>query len=206
MTANGHVNDNAPFYQYAMPSRLYESRPDGRFVDISHQSGSPLGVAARRPRPGRRRPRQRRPCRRLDRRSGSAPGLFPQPDAPGRPLRDAPARGHDIQPRRRGSPGHRHGRRSAASRAAPRRRSYLSATIPGSTSDSARRPRRVGRSPLAVGQDRPLAVPPRRVRVLLARRRSDAPTPGGICSPTRCLNDAQHWELSPNATAGATGV
>ena len=39
MITNGHVNDNRPFYQYAMPSRLYENRPDGRLVDVSDQAG-----------------------------------------------------------------------------------------------------------------------------------------------------------------------
>ena len=38
--ANGHVNDNRPFYPYAMPARLYENRPDGQLVDISRQSGA----------------------------------------------------------------------------------------------------------------------------------------------------------------------
>ena len=36
---NGHVNDNRPYYPYAMPSRLYENRPDGRLIDISRQAG-----------------------------------------------------------------------------------------------------------------------------------------------------------------------
>ena len=39
MITNGHVNDNRPFYPYAMPSRLYENRPDGRLVDVSGQAG-----------------------------------------------------------------------------------------------------------------------------------------------------------------------
>jgi enediyne biosynthesis protein E4 len=46
---NGHVNDNRPFYLYAMPSRLYENRPDGRLVDVSNQAGPPWDV----PRVGR---------------------------------------------------------------------------------------------------------------------------------------------------------
>jgi hypothetical protein len=49
MTANGHVNGPAPSFRYPMPTRLYEGRSDGRFVDISHQAGPPWGV----PRVGR---------------------------------------------------------------------------------------------------------------------------------------------------------
>jgi hypothetical protein len=49
MIANGHVNDNRPHYQYAMPARLYENRPDGRLVDVSEQAGPPWAV----PRVGR---------------------------------------------------------------------------------------------------------------------------------------------------------
>jgi thioredoxin-like negative regulator of GroEL len=49
MIANGHVNDHRPIYRYAMPSRLYEGRPGGRFVDISQQAGPPWEV----PRVGR---------------------------------------------------------------------------------------------------------------------------------------------------------
>jgi hypothetical protein len=41
MIANGHVNDQRPLYRYAMPSRLYQGRPDGRFVDASRQARSP---------------------------------------------------------------------------------------------------------------------------------------------------------------------
>jgi tetratricopeptide (TPR) repeat protein len=44
MIANGHVNDNRPYYPYAMPSRLYMNRPDGRFVDASTQAGAPWSV------------------------------------------------------------------------------------------------------------------------------------------------------------------
>ncbi len=47
--ANGHVNDNRPFYPYAMPARLYQNRSDGRLVDISSQAGPPWEV----PRVGR---------------------------------------------------------------------------------------------------------------------------------------------------------
>ena len=39
MITNGHVNDNPRFYLYAMPSRLYENRPDGRLVDVSAAPG-----------------------------------------------------------------------------------------------------------------------------------------------------------------------
>ena len=45
MITNGHVNDNGSFYQYAMPSRLYENRSDGRLVDISGLAGKPWQVA-----------------------------------------------------------------------------------------------------------------------------------------------------------------
>jgi enediyne biosynthesis protein E4 len=41
MITNGHVNDNGTFYQYAMPSRLYENQADGRLVDISSRAGAP---------------------------------------------------------------------------------------------------------------------------------------------------------------------
>ncbi len=39
MITNGHVDDNRPSYHYAMPSRLYENRADGRLVDVSGQAG-----------------------------------------------------------------------------------------------------------------------------------------------------------------------
>ena len=44
MITNGHVNDNQRFYLYAMPSRLYENRPDGRLVDVSASAGAPWDV------------------------------------------------------------------------------------------------------------------------------------------------------------------
>jgi enediyne biosynthesis protein E4 len=44
MITNGHVNDNGPYYHYAMPARLYENRPDGRLVDVSSQAGAPWQV------------------------------------------------------------------------------------------------------------------------------------------------------------------
>ena len=44
MITNGHVNDNRPYYLYAMPCRLYENRPDGRLVDISAQAGPPWAI------------------------------------------------------------------------------------------------------------------------------------------------------------------
>ena len=138
MITNGHVNDNRPYYRYAMPCRLYRKparRAAGRRLEPGRAS---LGRAARRPRPGRRRPRQRRPHRCRDRRSERAPGLFPQPDSPGGPLRDVPARRDKIQPRRRRGSRHRHGGRPPPGRAADRR---AAATCPpttlGSTSDSA---------------------------------------------------------------------
>src|SRR5439155_14962533 len=39
MIINGHVDDNQPSHPYAMPSRLYENREDGRLVDVSGQAG-----------------------------------------------------------------------------------------------------------------------------------------------------------------------
>jgi thioredoxin-like negative regulator of GroEL len=39
--ANGHVNDNRPYYPYAMPCRLYQNQPGGRFVDVSQHAGEP---------------------------------------------------------------------------------------------------------------------------------------------------------------------
>jgi tetratricopeptide (TPR) repeat protein len=39
LVANGHVNDNRPFYPYAMPARLHENQGRGKFVDISDRSG-----------------------------------------------------------------------------------------------------------------------------------------------------------------------
>ena len=42
--ANGNVNDFRPFYPFAMPARLYESRPGGRLVDVSEQAGPPWTV------------------------------------------------------------------------------------------------------------------------------------------------------------------
>jgi enediyne biosynthesis protein E4 len=44
MITNGHVNDNPRYYLYAMPSRLYENRPDGHLVDVSARAGAPWGV------------------------------------------------------------------------------------------------------------------------------------------------------------------
>jgi tetratricopeptide (TPR) repeat protein len=44
LITNGHVNDNRPYYLYAMPSRLYENQPDGRFVDVSDRAGPPWSV------------------------------------------------------------------------------------------------------------------------------------------------------------------
>ncbi len=39
LVTNGHVNDNRPYFPYAMPARLYANRPNGRLVDISKQAG-----------------------------------------------------------------------------------------------------------------------------------------------------------------------
>jgi enediyne biosynthesis protein E4 len=44
MIANGHVNDNRPYYLYAMPCRLYENRPDAKLADISAQAGPPWSI------------------------------------------------------------------------------------------------------------------------------------------------------------------
>jgi hypothetical protein len=49
MITNGHVNDQRPLYRYAMPTRLYDARPGGRFADISPDAGPPWDV----PRVGR---------------------------------------------------------------------------------------------------------------------------------------------------------
>ncbi len=48
LITNGHVNDNRPFYPYAMPSRLYENRPGKggfKLVDVSEQAGPAFQVA-----------------------------------------------------------------------------------------------------------------------------------------------------------------
>jgi hypothetical protein len=42
--ANGNVNDFRPFYPFAMPARIYEGRPGGRWVDVSDRSGPPWAV------------------------------------------------------------------------------------------------------------------------------------------------------------------
>jgi hypothetical protein len=46
MITYGHVNDNKPFYLYAMPARIYENRPDAglRLVDVSDRAGAPWQV------------------------------------------------------------------------------------------------------------------------------------------------------------------
>jgi hypothetical protein len=44
IVTNGHVNDKRPYYRYAMPSRLYENRADGRLIDISAEAGAPWDV------------------------------------------------------------------------------------------------------------------------------------------------------------------
>ncbi len=48
LITNGHLNDNRPYYPYALPSRLYENRPGNggfKLVDVSDQAGPPLQVA-----------------------------------------------------------------------------------------------------------------------------------------------------------------
>jgi tetratricopeptide (TPR) repeat protein len=40
-TTYGHVNDNRPFYPYAMPSQLLAGTDDGRLVDVSTAAGPP---------------------------------------------------------------------------------------------------------------------------------------------------------------------
>ncbi|QEH34316.1 FG-GAP repeat protein [Aquisphaera giovannonii] len=47
LITNGHVNDNRPYYPYAMPARLYENRPTPgsfRLVDVSDRAGPPFQV------------------------------------------------------------------------------------------------------------------------------------------------------------------
>jgi hypothetical protein len=44
MIVNGHVNDNRPYYLYAMPCRLYENRPDGKLADDSAKAGDPWAI------------------------------------------------------------------------------------------------------------------------------------------------------------------
>ncbi len=39
LIANGHVNDNRPYFPYAMPARLYANQPDGRLLEISQDAG-----------------------------------------------------------------------------------------------------------------------------------------------------------------------
>jgi tetratricopeptide (TPR) repeat protein len=48
-TTNGHVNDDRPFYPYAMPAQLLANTPSGRLVDVSSRAGDPWRV----PRVGR---------------------------------------------------------------------------------------------------------------------------------------------------------
>jgi tetratricopeptide (TPR) repeat protein len=46
MITYGHVNDNRPYYLYAMPARLYQARTEGgfRLVDVSETAGLPWQV------------------------------------------------------------------------------------------------------------------------------------------------------------------
>ena len=123
MITNGHVNDNRPFFPYAMPSRLYENRPDGRLVDVSDQAGPSLG--------GARGSAAAWPPATSTTTAASMPLILAQNEPLAyfhnrteqrRPLRDLPARGDEVQPRRRRGAGHRHGRRPPPGRPARRRR------------------------------------------------------------------------------------
>ncbi len=42
--ANGHVNDNRPYFPYAMPPQLLRNRGAGRLVDVSKTSGEPWNL------------------------------------------------------------------------------------------------------------------------------------------------------------------
>jgi hypothetical protein len=47
LITNGHVNDNRPYYPYAMPAKLYENRAASggfKLIDISDQAGPPFQV------------------------------------------------------------------------------------------------------------------------------------------------------------------
>jgi hypothetical protein len=44
MAANGHVNDNRPYYPYGMPAILMAGNGAGRFADVSRAAGSPWDV------------------------------------------------------------------------------------------------------------------------------------------------------------------
>ena len=72
-TANGHVNDFRPEFPYAMPAQLFLGGPDGRLTDVSDRGRATRCGPTARPRPGRRRPRQRRPARPPDRPAWTSP-------------------------------------------------------------------------------------------------------------------------------------
>ena len=195
MIANGHVNGPRPTFRYPMPSRLYEGRPDGRFVDISHQAGPPWDV----PRVGRG-----LAAGDLDN-DGRLDAVIVAQDGPlayfhnrtrrAGQLRDAPARGDQIQPRRRRGPGHGHGRRPSPGRPAHRRRELPVRQRPSPPLRTRpERPRRAGRGPLALGQDRSLAIPPRRDRLRIDRGESDSPSPGRIRSKRDPRSGLTHAE------------
>ena len=152
MITNGHVNDNRPFYPYAMPSRLYASRPDGRLVDVSHAGRATAGSV---PRVGRG-----LAAGDLDN-DGRVDALivaqneplayFHNRTRPRRPLRDAPARRDDSRTATasaRGSPSRpaagarsRSGSAAAAtSRPATRGSTSASATATASSSVEVRWP------------------------------------------------------------------
>jgi tetratricopeptide (TPR) repeat protein len=44
VTANGHVNDNRPYYPYAMPAQLLAGVEEGRLADVSRDAGAPWDV------------------------------------------------------------------------------------------------------------------------------------------------------------------
>ena len=193
MIANGHVNDNRPYFPYAMPCRLYANRPDGRLVDVSKQAGDCWQVAASRPRPGGRRPRQRRPGRRRDPRPERAAGLLPQPERASRPLRDLPARGDEVQPRRRRRTGDGDGRGPSPGRPAAGRRQLPVGQRPSAAFRPGRpRPGRLRRGPLALGQGRPPSGPARRHGLPAPRGGSEAETAGRLLTRARSL-----WHLAP---------
>ena len=107
LTANGHVLDARPRFPWMMPLQLLLGGPGGRLIDGSKRAGPPFQRVAPRPRPGRRRPRSRRPARCARRRAERAPGLPPQRDGTARALHHVPARRDAVEPRRGGGPGRR---------------------------------------------------------------------------------------------------
>ncbi len=183
MITNGHVNDHRPLYGYAMPSRLYAARPNGRLVDVSQPAGVPWDV----PRVGRG-----LAAGDLDN-DGRCDALIVAQDRPlayfhnrtrqaGRyvtlQLEGTTSNRDGVGARRHGN-----GRGPAAGRAAPGRR-QLSVRQRSSPPLRTRRerPRPRGGGPLALGPDRPLAIPPCWDRVSLTRRGFEASALIGLCS------------------------